>query len=197
MSENQPETRTELNADLGNTPEQVRQELRARGIDPAAGVEAMRRIGRTMAAKYGDAIQRERILASPLAKAFPRFDQPVAAGSPEWIGAAEPPSRVSALSLLGDADPASSMLVEVSGWSMKDIGIADGDAVLVDVKAQAKDGDIVVAHIEGEGQVVKRARFKAGNEIVLESANPDFPPRSFPADAIRIHGVVRGRIGKV
>ena len=185
-----------IHKEMGLTPEQVEAALRAEGYDPAAVVSSMRRLGRTLSAQFAETIRAEQLEASSLNTKLPRYSEHVAAGSPEWAGLAEAPKQVSALHLLGNPNPSKTMWVDVSGWSMRDVGINDGDTVLVDTKATPKDGDIVVAHIEGEGQVIKRLRTNS-RWIILESANPDFPPREIKdPSTLRIHGVVTHRLGK-
>lgn len=46
--------------------------------------------------------------------------------------------------------PASTYFIKVSGDSMKDAGIADGDLLVVDKALTAGHGDIVVAAVDGE-----------------------------------------------
>ena len=75
--------------------------------------------------------------------------------------------------------------------------ITDGDIVLVDKSIEPKDGDIVVAFLPGEGQVVKRLRVLP-NKIVLESAHPDFKAIDIEdPSSLVIQGVVRGRSGPI
>ena len=80
---------------------------------------------------------------------------------------------------------------------MRDAGINDGDVVLVNIKLEAKDGDIVLADLAGQGQVIKRLCKRRG-KVSLESANPDFAPIAVDDVAsMRVHGVVVGRAGAV
>lgn len=84
-------------------------------------------------------------------------------------------------------------LLTVSGDSMRDEGIRDGDLILVERTLDAKDGDIVVAFIDG-GYTVKFLR-KKGGKAHLEPANPDYPliiPRE--DEELRICAVVRAVI---
>lgn len=187
---------------LGAAPATIRQELASLGIDPAAEISAMRRLGRTAAACFAPQIRQEaadqRALERDREERYPMYEEAACAGSPSWDGQADPPTETSIFDILGHFDPKTAAWVRVSGWSMRDEGIKDGDMVLVDTKREAKSGDIVVAHIAGEGQVVKRILMKEGGApAVLESANPDFPPRIVDAAILRIHGVVVGRAGKL
>ena len=188
---------SELHKLLGVTPAQVRQEMIDEGLDPEAEIAAMRRLGRVLAAKYADQIERETRMPTAIGKPFPFFAEAAAAGSPAWIAGAEPHGEASLLDVLSKGDSDDTMWARVRGWSMKDEGINDGDLVLVNTKREPNDGDIVLAHLAGEGEVVKRLR-KRNSAVFLESANADFAPMEVPdASALRIHGVVVGRAGRL
>lgn len=192
------ESLSPLHRELGMTPAQVRAELVARGVDPDAEIEAMRRLGRVMAAKYAGQARQEEAASAPTGKRFRMFDESVSAGAPAYAGPADDAATATIMEVLRQADSSSALWVRVSGTSMRDVGIQDGDMVLIDTKREAKDKDIVVAHIAGEGQVLKRIRIGEGSPVVLESANPDFAPRVIDDPAVlRIHGVVVGRAGAV
>ena len=62
----------------------------------------------------------------------------------------------------------------VSGLSMKNAGILDGDLVIANKALPAKDGDIVIALIDDEA-TVKRLKLQ-NSEPVLYPENPDFDP---------------------
>ncbi|MBE7566968.1 LexA family protein [Acidithiobacillus sp. HP-11] len=64
-------------------------------------------------------------------------------------------------------------ILRVSGWSMRDVGIFDGDEIIVDRAITPSDGKIVVAAINGE-LTVKRLR-RVGESAHLLAENPDFP----------------------
>jgi len=64
-------------------------------------------------------------------------------------------------------------ILRVSGWSMRDVGIFDGDEIIVDRAITPSDGKIVVAAINGE-LTVKRLR-RVGESVHLLAENPDFP----------------------
>lgn len=70
--------------------------------------------------------------------------------------------------------PAADYLLRVSGMSMKDIGILDGDLLAVHRTDQVRNGQIVVARI-GEEVTVKRYKRGANRSLVeLWPENPDF-----------------------
>jgi repressor LexA len=83
--------------------------------------------------------------------------------------------------------------LEVKGDSMVDAGINDGDVVVIRETAQADEGDIVVAQIEGYEATLKRFRRK-GDLVVLEAANPAYEPRVLPAGAVSVQGRLVGLI---
>jgi repressor LexA len=94
--------------------------------------------------------------------------------------------------------------LRVSGDSMTEAGIRDGDYVLIQPRETAEDGDIVVAVVDGEA-TVKRFRRTAGG-VRLEAENPAFPPLLLPAPpaeaaasstALRIAGKVVGLFRKM
>lgn len=187
----------ELHKELGMTPEEVRQSYVDRGVDPDAVVASMRRLGRLMAAKFAPQAKAEAELTETFGSPMRLFEETVAAGPPAWAGAASPSKEASLRDVMACGTADDTILAHVSGWSMRDAGINDGDYVMVNVKIEAKDGDIVLAHLAGEGQVVKRLR-KGRGKVALVSANPDFPDIVVEdANALRIHGVVVGRAGKL
>ena len=68
--------------------------------------------------------------------------------------------------------PRADYLLQVSGLSMRDEGILDGDWLVVHRTSEARSGQIVVARI-GEEVTVKRYRIR-GQKAELIPANPDF-----------------------
>lgn len=64
--------------------------------------------------------------------------------------------------------------LHVSGLSMKDAAIMDGDYVIAESVQTAQNGDIVIAMIDEEA-TVKRF-FREGNAVRLQPENDDFEP---------------------
>jgi repressor LexA len=83
--------------------------------------------------------------------------------------------------------------LEVKGDSMIDVGINDGDVVVIREQSTAEAGDIVVALVEGHEATLKRYR-RRGNMIVLEAANPAYEDRLLREDQVRIQGRLVGLI---
>ncbi|MEJ5245686.1 MAG: S24 family peptidase [Bacteroidota bacterium] len=81
-------------------------------------------------------------------------------------------------------------MVQVSGESMIEENIYDGDILIVEKNNQPKDGDIVIASLNGE-MLVKIFRLING-KVYLFSANKRFIPiEIFPDWQFEILGVVR------
>jgi SOS regulatory protein LexA len=89
--------------------------------------------------------------------------------------------------------PESSFLVKVSGDSMTGAGIMDGDLVIVEKGRNPKNGDIVLAEVDGEW-TMKYFRRK-GKEVVLEAANEKYPIIKAKTE-LRLGGVVTAVIRK-
>ncbi|MFZ1682618.1 MAG: transcriptional repressor LexA [Candidatus Zixiibacteriota bacterium] len=90
-----------------------------------------------------------------------------------------------------------SFSLRVSGMSMKNAGILDGDIVMVKKQSVAQKGDIVVALINGEATV--KRYFPEGAQIRLQPENDDFEPILFKKGSgeFRIAGKVVGLLRKM
>lgn len=89
--------------------------------------------------------------------------------------------------------PESSFLLKVSGDSMTGEGIMEGDLVIVERGREPKNGDIVIAEVDGEW-TMKYFR-KENKTVILESANPKYPAIR-PESELRLGGVVTAVIRK-
>ena len=84
----------------------------------------------------------------------------------------------------------STFLMKTSGDSMIDVGINDGDILVVDRSIEAKNRDIVIAILEGN-LTVKRLLFKTNGLVVLKSENIAYKDIQIPELAdLEIWGVV-------
>lgn len=93
-------------------------------------------------------------------------------------------------------DYQSSFLLKVSGDSLINLGIFDGDIVVIEKKQQPRSGDVVLAEIDQEW-TLKIFRQDPGKRITyLEAANPKYPPL-YPKKEMTIHGIVKGLIRKI
>jgi len=91
--------------------------------------------------------------------------------------------------LLGGADAGSLFAFRVSGESMRDLGIFEGDIVVAKKISDYKAGDIVVAQVNGETTVKCYYPLK-GSRVELRPANPEFLPQVYPNAHVKIMGVV-------
>lgn len=64
--------------------------------------------------------------------------------------------------------------LKVTGLSMRDAGILDGDIVIADKNAPCHSGDIIIG-MDGEDATVKRLLIK-GSQVIFMPENPDFSP---------------------
>lgn len=83
--------------------------------------------------------------------------------------------------------------LRVTGDSMVDAGILDGDLVIVRRTDTADSGALVVALIDNDEVTLKRLR-KHGDRIELTPANPSFAPLIYPAKRVKIQGVIVGQV---
>ncbi len=86
-----------------------------------------------------------------------------------------------------------SYMLTVDGDSMIDAHITNGDMVLVEKTNIAKDGQIVIADIDGE--FTMKYFKKKGDKVWLEPANKDFKP-IYPVNYLNITAVVKAVIRK-
>ena len=79
--------------------------------------------------------------------------------------------------------------LKVSGDSMINAGINDGDTVIIKKTNTANNGQIVVALIDDHEAMLKRLR-KKGKVIALESANERYETKIFGPDRVKVQGVL-------
>ncbi|MDJ0829616.1 MAG: transcriptional repressor LexA [Desulfobacterales bacterium] len=81
--------------------------------------------------------------------------------------------------------------LRVTGDSMKDAAILDGDLVICEPRQYARNGEIVVVLIQQEEATVKRF-FLRDDHIELQPANPRYRSMRYPFDEILVQGKVVG-----
>ena len=119
--------------------------------------------------------------------ALPHFHAPVYAGFPS--PAADYEQHPIDLNQHLITNKNTTFLFKVRGQSMRDIGLFDGDALLVDRSITPKHNHIVLAVIDDEF-TVKRL-YNRKNVIKLIAENPDFPNIELKeGQELRIWGVV-------
>src|SRR5580658_5252477 len=80
--------------------------------------------------------------------------------------------------------------LQVRGESMIEDHICDGDYVLVQRAADARDGDIVVALVDGIETTLKRFYLEPGDRVRLQPANVSMQPFYVPRESVSIQGKV-------
>lgn len=111
----------------------------------------------------------------------------IAAGAP--IEALEGQSTLPVpAALLG---PGEHYALEVSGDSMVEAGIFDGDFALVRRTNIARDGEIVVALVRGEEATLKYLRRENG-QVRLDPANAAYDPQFYRPDEVEVQGKLAG-----
>jgi repressor LexA len=83
--------------------------------------------------------------------------------------------------------------LEVTGDSMINAGILDGDTVIIQEANSANTGEIVVALVDDNEATLKRLR-RRGDSIALEAANPAYETRLYGADRVKVQGKLVGLI---
>ncbi len=118
----------------------------------------------------------------------------VAAGSP--IEAIEPDAAmaehvaVPADMIAGRRDH---YVLRVRGDSMIEDQICDGDLVVIEGRHEARNGETVVALVDGADATLKRF-YRSGAQVKLVPANQTMSPMEFHASQVEIRGIVRGLI---
>ena len=111
----------------------------------------------------------------------------IAAGAP--IEAIEGQSSLPVpAALLGPGDH---YALEVSGDSMIEAGIFDGDFALVKLTDSARDGEIVVALVNNEEATLKYLRRDSGN-IILDPANASYEAQVYRPNEVQVQGKLAG-----
>ena len=88
-------------------------------------------------------------------------------------------------------DPEISYALRVQGDSMIEDQIRDGDYVIIEARKSARDGETVVALVDGSDVTLKRL-FRDGIRVRLEPANPAMRPIVIPAERVQVQGVAVG-----
>ncbi len=81
--------------------------------------------------------------------------------------------------------------LKIEGDSMKNIGIMDGDTVIIKRADYAPNGAIVVALVDGFEATLKRIQV-AGRQVSLIPENPDYETRILDIDRVEVQGLLVG-----
>lgn len=126
---------------------------------------------------------------------LPMFSLPVSAGNPTLIDDYLK-EYVELSEFLGKEDNDSSYLLKVSGESMSDVEIHDGDNLIISTKVIPVNGDIIVASVNGSS-TVKTLKLEK-DKIFLVPENKNFKPIEIDENTqFRIDGVVISMIRRI
>lgn len=89
--------------------------------------------------------------------------------------------------------PRDCYVLQVRGDSMVDEGILDGDWVVIEQRDQARNGEIVVALVDGSEATLKRIEQRPG-KVILHPANANMKPMTFAPGQVQIQGVLVGQM---
>jgi DNA polymerase V len=90
----------------------------------------------------------------------------------------------------------STFFMRVAGDSMRELGIFDGDLLVVDRSLAATDGSVIIAVLDGEFTVKKLVQTPHGQ--LLRSAHPDYPDIAIkPEQDFSIWGIVQWNVHKI
>lgn len=114
----------------------------------------------------------------------------IAAGRP--VEAIESAESISLGDIIGNREV---FALEVRGDSMRDEHIMSGDYVLVERTRTAREGEIIVALVDGTDATLKRF-YREGNLVRLQPSNTEMAPIYAPAANVAIQGKVLGVLRK-
>jgi repressor LexA len=109
----------------------------------------------------------------------------IAAGAP--VQAFESNEKLNFADFVGNSD---TFALEVRGDSMIEDHICSGDYVLVQKTGEARDGEIVVALVEGSETTLKRFYHEPNGKVRLQPANSSMEPIVVSASSVELQGRV-------
>lgn len=112
-----------------------------------------------------------------------------------WIAAGRP---IEAIPDQNDISPNELFLgpkryaLKVKGESMIDIGVMDGDFVVIQHAESARNGDIVVALVERDETTLKRIYYLPDGQVELRPENRTMQPMVYPDASVQVQGKMVG-----
>ena len=135
------------------------------------------------------ALKKSMAVAAAVGAGLPLMGR-IAAGRP--VEALQNPETIS----LADFTRSKEVFVlQVKGDSMQDEAILDGDYILVEKTSVVRNGEIVVALVDGMESTLKRI-YKEGDKVRLQPSNAAMQPVIVPAAAVQVQGRVIGGLRK-
>jgi repressor LexA len=117
----------------------------------------------------------------------------IVAGAPVWPG--DSGSFVDETlsfprELLGNIDSSQVYALRVSGHSMIDAMVDDGDVVILKRQEVAKNGDMVAAWLSDKNETTLKHFYDEGSRVRLQPRNPNMQPIYIDKDKVQIQGRV-------
>lgn len=84
--------------------------------------------------------------------------------------------------------------LQIKGDSMIDIGILDGDIVIIEPRNTAEFGDVIVALIDDQEATLKRYKRLKDGSVELSPENKDLKPMVYDASRVKIQGILVGQL---
>lgn len=109
----------------------------------------------------------------------------IAAGKP--IEAIEQSESIDLVNLLIQPD---CFVLNVTGDSMIDRGIFDGDLVIIKSSQTANNGEIVVALVDGEATLKRFEKIDNGRCVKLIPYNKNLESKTYEADRVQVQGIL-------
>ena len=134
--------------------------------------------------QYREELRRFRQRGAEAAMELPLLGR-IAAGAPVEAFAAD--AKLNFTDFVGHTD---TFALEVRGDSMIEDHICSGDYVLVERTSAIRDGDIVVALVDGVETTLKRLYREPGGQVRLQPANSTMQPIVVPAASVEVQGRV-------
>ncbi len=175
---------------LRMTPQEVEADILSRGKTPAGVARAFGRMEKKVRAEFGEiARDREVGVGAALLRDF-RMDSATLSRS-EQAGAAR---MLAAADLLDARHKGPVAMARAVGAEEEGDWQGDGQLVMIDTASQPRDGDMVLAHVEDEGQVLRRVAFLGDGRISIEPVQGQAGEREVgdPSHFV-VYGVVVGR----
>jgi repressor LexA len=80
--------------------------------------------------------------------------------------------------------------LRVTGDSMIDAMVADGDVIVLERQNVARNGDMVAVYLTERGETTLKKYYLEGNRVRLQPANPTMDPIYVDADQVNVQGRV-------
>jgi repressor LexA len=124
----------------------------------------------------------------------------IVAGAPVWPG--DSGSYVDETlslprELLGNIDSSQVYALRVSGHSMIDAMVDDGDVVILKRQEVAKNGDMVAAWLTEKNETTLKHFYDEGNRVRLQPRNPNMQPIFVDKDKVQVQGRVLAVFRKI